>query len=189
MWQLFLGLVLLLGMHSISIVAGGFRERMAAANEPAWKIGYSLVSLAGLILIVHGYGLARQAPDMLYTAPGWLRYVAAVLLLPLFILLLAPYLPGRISRALKHPQLAAVKLWAVAHLLVNGSVADVLLFGAFLIWAVAVRVSQKHRPARRPPGAPEMALNDIVLVVAGLGAYALFLLWLHRAWIGVAPLG
>lgn len=188
MWQLILGLVLLLGMHSISMIAGGFRERMLALNEPAWKISYSLVSLAGIILIVHGYGLARQAPEVLYTAPGWLRYVSAVLLLPLFILLLAPYLPGRISRALKHPQLAAVKLWAVAHLLVNGSVADVLLFGSFLAWAGAVRVSLKHRSARRPPGAPESALNDIILVIAGLGVYALFLLWLHRAWIGVSPL-
>jgi len=189
MWQLILGLVLLLGMHSVSMIAGGFRERMAAANGTAWKIFYSFVSFAGLILIVHGYGLARQAPEVLYTMPGWLRYVTAVLLLPLFILLLAPYLPGRINRMLKHPQLAAVKLWAAAHLLVNGSVADVLLFGSFLAWAVVDRVSLKHRSVRRPPGAPETALNDIVLVVAGLGAYALFLLWLHRAWTGVSPLG
>lgn len=189
MWQLILGLLLFLGMHSVSIAAVDFRNRMAAKNEWGWKAVYGIVSLAGLVLIVHGYGEARTSSMVLYVSPGWLRYVTAVLLLPVFILFFAPYLPGRISRAAKHPQLVAVKLWAVAHLLVNGSVADVLLFGAFLAWAVADRISLKHRAARPVPAVPAMAINDQVLVVLGLGTYVLMVLWLHQAWIGVSPLG
>lgn len=189
MWQLVLGLLLFLGMHSVSIVAPDYRNRMAEKGELAWKAVYGIVSLAGIILIVHGYGVARTSPTVLYVTPGWLRYVTAVLLLPVFTLYLAPYFPGRIKSAARHPQLVAVKLWAVAHLLVNGTVADVLLFGAILAWAVADRVSLKRRAARPVPAAPAAPVNDVILVVAGLALYALFVLWLHRAWFGVAPLG
>lgn len=189
MWQLILGLLLFLGMHSVSIVATGFRDRMAAKSERGWKLVYSLLSLVGIVLIARGYGEMHLSPTELYASPDWLRYVTAVLLLPVFILFFAPYLPGRIKKAAKHPQLVAVKLWAVAHLLVNGTLAGVLLFGAFLVWAVADRISLKRRPVRPVPAAPESAMNDAILVMIGLGAYVLMVLWLHRAWFGVSPFG
>ena len=148
---------------------------------------YSLLSLAGLILIVRGYAEARLDPEVLYFPPTWLKHVASLLLLPAFILFFGPYFPGRIKTATKHPQLVAVKLWAAAHLLANGSVADVVLFGSFLAWAVLERISLKRRVERPLPGAPAGAANDIILVVAGLGAYAVFALWAHAALIGVAP--
>jgi uncharacterized membrane protein len=189
MWQLILGLLLLLGMHSVSIVAVGFRDRMAAKSEWGWKLVYGLVSLAGIILIVRGYGEMRTSANVLYTSPDWLRYVTAFFLLPVFILFFAPYFPGRIKKAAKNPQLVAVKLWAAAHLLVNGSLADVILFGSFLVWAAADRISLKHRTARPVPGAPESSMNDAILVAIGLGAYVLMIFWLHRVWFGVSPIG
>lgn len=188
MFQLIFGLLLFIGMHSVSIVTPKFRDRMAAKSEWGWKIAYGLVSLAGIVLIVRGYGEMRPSAAVLYVSPGWLRYVAAVLLLPVFILFLAPYFPGRIRKKAKNPQLVAVKLWAAAHLLVNGDMAGVLLFGSFLAWAVADRISLKHRSPREVPAAPESAMNDAILVLLGLGAYVLMVLWLHRAWFGVAPL-
>ena len=142
---LILGLVLFLGVHSVSIVARPWRDGMVARlGEGPWKGLYSLVSLAGFVLIVYGYGLARQSPMVLYTPPLALRHGAMLLMLPVFVLLLAAYLPGRLQRAAKHPMLAATKFWALAHLLANGTLADVLLFGGFLAWAVADR----HRPLR-----------------------------------------
>ena len=189
MWQLIIGLVLLLGMHSVSIVAPNLRDRMAAKSEMGWKLVYGLLSLAGIVLIVRGYGEMRLSPTVLYASPDWFRYVTAVLLVPVFILFFAPYFPGWIKKKAKNPQLVAVKLWATAHLLVNGTLAGVLLFGCFLVWAVADRISLKRRPARPVPGAPESAFNDVILVLLGLGAYVLMVFWLHRAWLGVAPLG
>lgn len=189
MLLLFLGLILFLGMHSVSIVAESFRDRMAAKSEIAWKAIYGLVAIAGFILVIRGYAAARLDPIVLYSPPVWLRHIASLLLLPVFILFFAPYLPGRIKTATKHPQLIAAKLWAIAHLLVNGTLADVVLFGSVLAWAVADRISLKRRKPRPLPGAPESAINDVILVVVGLGAYAAFAFWLHAAWIGVAPFG
>lgn len=187
MLQLLIGIVLFFGVHSASIVAFPVRERMAAKNELAWKGIYSLASLAGIVLMVRGYAEMREAPTLLYATPYWLRHVAALLLLPVFVFFIAPYFPGRISRALKHPQLVAVKLWAFAHLLVNGTLADVLLFGSFLAWAVADRISLKSRPERPLPGAPESAANDIIIVVVGIGLYLVFAFWAHAALFGVRP--
>jgi uncharacterized membrane protein len=109
-------------------------------------------------------------------------------MLPVFPMLLAAYLPGRIKTALKHPMLAAVKLWAFAHLIANGMLADVLLFGGFLVWAVADRVSMKRRPVRVIRTAPPSGFNDLIAVVAGLALYAVFVVWLHARWFGVSPL-
>ena len=162
---------------------------MAARSEIGWKAAYGIISLVGIVLVIRGYADARLDPVYLYIPPTWLRHLAALLLLPVFVLFLAPYLPGRIKTAAKHPQLVAVKLWAVAHLLVNGTVADVVLFGAFLAWAVADRISLKRRVSRPVPGAPASPMNDVILVAVGLGAYVAFALWLHVAWIGVAPFG
>ena len=187
MTYLVLGLVLFLGVHSISIVAPAWRDaRCAAMGEGAWKGLYSIVSIAGFALLIYGYGLAREQPVVLYTPPPALRHVAMLLMLPVFPLLIAAYLPGRLKAAAKHPMLLAVKLWALAHLLVNGNLADVLLFGFFLLWAAADRVSMKRRVQRPLPGPPPSAANDVIAIVAGLASYALFVFWAHGWLIGVA---
>jgi uncharacterized membrane protein len=111
--------------------------------------------------------------------------VTILLMLPVFPLLFAAHLPGRIKTAMKHPMLAAVKIWAVAHLLANGMLADVLLFGGFLLWAALDRVSLKHRAVRPIKTAPPSPWNDAIAVVGGLAVYILTLLWLHRMLIGV----
>lgn len=187
---LILGLVLFLGTHSISIVNATWRERMVARlGEAGWKGIYALIALLGLVLIIWGYDQARQTAPVLYVPPAWLDHVAMLLLLPVFPLLLAAYLPGRIQGATKHPMLAAVKFWALAHLLSNGGLADVLLFGGFLAWAVADRISLKHRPQRPLPSAPPRGMNDLIAVTGGLILYVAFALWLHAWLIGVAPAG
>lgn len=189
MSYLVIGLVLFLGVHSIAIFASDWRDgAVARMGHRPWRGLYTLISIAGFVLLIWGYGIARQQPVVLYTPPVWTRHVAALLMLPVFPLLLAAYLPGRIKTALKHPMLAAVMFWALSHLIANGTLADVLLFGGFLVWAIADRISFKRRPARAIPGAPPSKLNDAIAVVAGLGLYVLFALWLHVRWIGVSPL-
>ena len=186
---LLVGLVLFLGIHSVSIVAPGWRAaQVARLGEGPWKGLYSGIAAVGLGLLIYGYGVARQSPVVLYTPPPALRHLALLLMLPVFALLLAPYLPGRIRTATKHPMLLAVKLWAFAHLLANGTLADVLLFGGFLVWAVADRISVKRRAPRAIPGAPPRPFNDVIVVVVGLALYALFLFGAHRWLFGVSPL-
>lgn len=187
MWKLILGLVLFIGMHSISIVALSLRDKFAAKSELGWKLLFSVVSIVGIVLIVKGYADLKQTPALLYATPLWLRHVAATLLLPTFVLFLAPYFPGRINNIIKHPQLVAVILWAVAHLLVNGTLADVILFGSFLVWAIVNRVSMINRVTRPVPGAPKSKLNDVVVVVAGLVLYGVTVFWLHETLFGVRP--
>lgn len=191
---LIVGLVLFLGVHSVSIVSPLGRQQLARQmGEAGYKGLYTLVSFVGLGLIVWGYGLAREAPVLLYTLPTGFRHLAALLMLPVFVLLLAAYLPGRIQRAAKHPMLLAVKLWALAHLLANGTLADVLLFGGFLAWAVADRISVKRRAAaglmRSAPALPGSAANDAIALVGGLVLYAVTVLWLHGRLFGVSPMG
>ena len=184
---LVLGLIVFLGVHSVSIVAPAWRDaQVARRGEGPWKGVYSLLAGAGLALIVVGYGIARQSPVVLYTPPTGLRHLALLLMLPVFPLLIAPYLPGRIKAAAKHPMLVAVKLWALAHLLANGTLADVLLFGGFLAWAVGDRISLKRRPVRAVPHAPARVINDAIVVIAGLAIYALFVLWAHAWMTGMA---
>jgi uncharacterized membrane protein len=148
-----------------------------------------LVSIASFVLLVHGYAEARMQPIFLYSPPVSMRRVTALLMVPVFPLLLAAYLPGRIKSAAKHPFLVATVLWAFAHLLSNGTLHDVLLFGGFLAWAVADRVSLERRAQRPVPGAPPSAANDWIALGLGLGLYALTLTWAHVRLIGVAPLG
>lgn len=186
MTMLIIGLVLFIGMHSISIVSASARDAAAARLGPGLYRGlYALVVLAGLVLIVLGYGAAREAPTVVYVTPYWTRYVVAVLLLPLFVLLAAAYLPGRIQRTLKHPMLVAVKLWAAAHLLVNGTAADLLLFGALLAWAVAERISLKRRASRLELSGRASGRNDFIAVVTGLALYALFVFGAHEWLFGL----
>lgn len=188
MTLLILGLIVFLGVHSVSIVAPGWRDAMhARLGEGPWKGLYSLLSVAGFALLIIGYGAARQSPLVLYVPPVWLRHVALLLMVPVFPLLLAAYLPGRIKSAAKHPMLLAVKLWATAHLLANGSVADVFLFGGFLAWAVADRISMKSRVQRPLPGPAPSPRNDAIAIAAGLAIYLVFVLGGHAWLIGVAP--
>jgi uncharacterized membrane protein len=186
---LIIGLALFLGIHSIALAAPDFRRRsVARMGEGPWKGLYAAVSAVGLVLIVYGFHLARQSPVVLYTPPEWMRYVTGLLMLPVFPLLIAAYLPGRIKSAMKHPMLAAVKFWALGHLLANGSLADVLLFGGFLAWAVMDRISLKRR-VQTVPGVSAGRFNDAIAVVLGLGIYVLFIAWAHMRLFGVSPLG
>ena len=186
------GLLVFLGVHSVSIAAPAWRtSTMARVGERRWKGVYSLASGVGFALLIVGYGIARQSPVVLYTPPAALRHLAILVMLPVFPLLIAAYLPGRIKSATRHPMLLAVKLWATAHLLANGTLADVLLFGGFLVWAVADRISVKRRTpveAHAVPGARARPANDAIVIVVGLAVYALFLFWGHRWLIGVSPL-
>jgi uncharacterized membrane protein len=188
MSYLILGLVLFLGAHATAIFAPRWREAtIARLGKRAWKGLYTIVSVAGFVLIIYGYGLARQQPVVLYIPPLWTRHLAALLMIPVFPLLFAAYLPGRIKSALKHPMLAGVKFWALAHLVANGMLADVLLFGSFLAWAVADRISFKHRTQPDLVTAPPSRANDVIAVIGGLVVYYVFAMWLHIRWIGVYP--
>jgi uncharacterized membrane protein len=192
MTLLILGLVLFLGTHSVRIYAEDWRtRRIAAMGVNGWKGVYSLLSIAGFVLIVYGYAAARQAPVLLYAPPLWTRHLAALLTIPAFILLVAAYVPGtRIKRAVGHPMVLGVKTWALAHLIANGMLADVLLFGAFLAWAVLDYIAARRRD--RAAGSVVVVgpvTRDIVAVVVGLVAWVVFAMWLHRVLIGVGPFG
>ena len=191
MTLLILGLALFLGVHSVSIVAPLWRDAQIARHGVAsWKGIYSVVAIIGFALLIYGYGVARQAPLVLYTPPAATRHIALLLMVPVFPLLLATYLPGRIKTATKHPMLLVVKIWAAAHLLANGTLHDVVLFGGFLAWAVIDRIAAKRRTvARTVPGAPPAPINDVIALAGGLALYVVFLLWAHRWLIGVSPLG
>ena len=184
------GLVLFLGVHSISIVAAQWRDRTAQRiGRTAWRGVYSVLSLIGLVLIVKGYAAARMDPTVLWIAPHGLRLASLVLLLFVFPLFLAAYFPGRIKARIAHPMLIGVKVWAFAHLLANGTLADALLFGSFLVWAVVDRVSMMRRPTRPVPTLPPAPWNDAIAVAGGLVLYVAFALWLHPWLIGVAVTG
>lgn len=186
MLKLVAGLVIFLGVHSVRIVAPGWRERtIARIGTGPWKLIFSLASLAGFLLIIGGYAAARLEPVLLYNPPYWVRHLVALLMLPVFPLLLATYLPGRIKAAVKHPMLTATKAWALSHLLANGMLADVLLFGGFLAWAVLDRISAGRRPQPSPIVAGPIR-NDVIAVVGGLLLYVAFAFWAHTRLIGVA---
>ncbi|MGD8560279.1 MAG: NnrU family protein [Gammaproteobacteria bacterium] len=188
MATLITGLILFLGTHSISIVAPAWRSRLSARiGTLAWQGIYSVIAIVGLVLIIRGYSAARIDSTVLYSSPDWLRYLSVVLLVPVFPFLLAAYLPGRIQSALQHPMLVATKLWALAHLLANGRAVDIVLFGAFLLWAVADRISLKRRPSPPVPEAPLTRFNDAIAVAAGLAIFAAFILGLHEQLFGVSP--
>lgn len=183
---LVLGLVLFLGVHSVSIVAPAWRdERVARLGRARWQGAYALISAVGLGLVIHGYGLARQQPVIVYQPPTALRHLVLLLMLPVFPLLLAAYLPGRIQARMKHPMLVAVKIWALSHLLANGGAHDLLLFGSFLLWAGLDRASFKRRVPRPVAGAPPGPYNDLIALVGGLALYGLMLVWGHRALTGM----
>ena len=184
------GLVLFLGVHSVRIVADDWRTaRIAAMGERAWKLAYTVVSLLGFALIVYGYGQARQATTLLWQPPIWTRHAAAALVLVAFVLVSAAYVPGtRIKSAVGHPMILGVKVWAIAHLIANGTLADVVLFGAFLAWAIVDYAASRRRDrAGGVTYAHGPVTRDVIAVVIGTLAWAVFGFWLHGPLIGVRP--
>lgn len=187
---LLLGLALFLGVHSTRIFADGWRSAQIARIGPQpWKGVYSLLSLVGLVLIVYGYGLSRTVPTELWRPPTSLRHLSSLLMIASFILLAAGYIPGtRIRRAVGHPMVLGVKTWALAHLLSNGRVGDVVLFGAFLVWAVVLYAASRRRDRVAGTVYPTgPASRDALAVVIGLVAWVVFAGWLHAWLIGVQP--
>ena len=190
MTTLTLGLLLFLGVHSVRIFADPWRSaQIARVGEMRWKGVYSLLSVAGLGLIIWGYGSARAGDVVLWVPPLPMRHLAAGLTLPAFILLVAAYLPGsRIKAKVGHPMVAGVKLWALAHLLANGNLADALLFGAFLAWAIADFIVSRRRDRIAGRTYPVCCwTRDASVVAIGTLAWAVFALWGHAWLIGVAP--
>jgi len=186
------GLILFLGLHSVRIVAEGWRSRVIAARGPsAWKGVYSLLSIAGFVLVCIGFGQARLAPVVVWTPPRWTHDVAGLLTLLAFVLLVAAYVPGNALKArLKDPMILGVKSWALGHLLANGTLADVILFGSFLAWAVLdFRAVRRRRAAglESSGSVPVTGARTALTVVIGVLAWAAFAFWGHRALIGVSP--
>jgi uncharacterized membrane protein len=192
MLYLVLGLVLFLGVHSVRIVADDWRtQTIARIGANAFKGAYTLVSVVGLGLIVWGFGVARETPTLLWLPPVGMRHAAALLNVVAFVLLAAAYVPGNgIKARVHHPMILGVKTWALAHLMANGNLAHVLLFGTFLAWAVLDYVSCRRRDRAQGVRYAEGRLSATLLTVAvGVLVSGIFAMWLHGLLIGVKPFG
>ena len=192
MAMLILGLLLFLGIHSTRIFADGWRSGMVARMGPLpWKGLFALVSILGFIVLVWGFRMARQETLVLWVSPSWMKHVTAVLMIFAMILFVSAYVPGNWFKArLHHPQVLSVKVWALAHLLSVGVVADVVLFGGFLIWAVlSFRAARQRDRANHTVYPPGNAIGTSIAIAAGLVAWSVFALLLHGPLIGVRPLG
>lgn len=192
MIYLIAGLVIFLGVHSVRIVAEDWRTRtIARVGANPWKGVYSLVSIAGFVLLVWGYGEARQQGIVLYEPPVFTRYIAGLLMLVSLVLLAAAKVPrNHIKAKIGHPMIAGVKVWAFAHLLANGRLADVVLFGAFLMWAIADFIAARRRD--RAAGTVHPAgdeLRTVFTVIIGVTVWAVFVAGLHLWLIGVPTFG
>jgi uncharacterized membrane protein len=189
---LILGLLLFLGVHSTRIFADGWRTATIRRIGPGpWKGLYSLLSIAGFVLIVIGFRQAKQESLVLWISPMWVKHVTALLMILAMVLFVAAYIPGNWFKAkFHHPQVLSVKTWAVAHLLAVGVLADVVLFGAFLAWAVADFISARRRDrVNNTQYAPANPIGTTVALAAGLVAWSVFAMLLHGPLIGVRPLG
>jgi uncharacterized membrane protein len=186
-----LGLVLFLGVHTLTTQREVRARVIATAGEGGYKIGYALVSVAGLALITYGFAHYRATGWIdVWTPPTAFKHIAVGLMLPAVILVVASYIRGRIYTALKHPMLAGVKLWAAAHLLANGDLGSIILFGSFLGWAVFDRISLKHRSdAGAPPIPVGGPANDLIAIAVGIVAYLALGFAFHPVVIGVAVFG
>lgn len=189
MLPLFLGLAIFIGIHLVPTQPQMRRGLASRFGEGAWKGVFSLIALAGFVLIVAGYHKIQVHPGknpQIWSPPAWGRHATLTLMLTVFPLLIEAYLPGRIAALVRHPMITAVTIWACAHLLVRGDLASLLLFGGFLAWSVYAHLSMRAREAagghRRAAGA---WINDVIAIVLGLGAYVVFLKWGHPALIGV----
>jgi uncharacterized membrane protein len=190
---LILGLIVFIGSHAFTMAREPRARAIARLGEGPYKALYSLVSLIGVVLIVWGYGAYRaEGYIQVWNPPVWTRHLALPLVWFAFVALASAYLPGRIKGTLTHPMLAAVKIWAFAHLIANGDLGSILLFGALLAWAVVARISAKRRDEVRDHGGPAAApagwRNDVLAVAIGTAAYLVFLIWLHPLLIGVPAL-
>jgi uncharacterized membrane protein len=186
------GLVLFLGVHSTRVFANDWRSKtLASIGEKPFKGVYALLSIAGFVLLVWGYGQARQQGVMLWNPPVAMRHIAALLVLIAFVLLAAAQVPGnKIKAKLHHPMVLGTKVWAFAHLLANGSLADVVLFGSFLAWSVLLFAASRRRDRREQTVyAPGTTGATLLAVALGVVSWAVFAFWLHRVLIGVSPLG
>ena len=188
MTLLIIGIIVMIGIHLVPAYPD-LRDRLIGRlGQNGYRAFFSLVSTIGLVLLV--WGFARAPIIQVWSPPGWTRYVAMVLMLPVFILLIAAYLPGEIKAKLRHPFLAAIKFWALAHLIANGDLASIILFGSFLAYAVFDRIAVKRRAETGLVTVPETGQfrNDVISVVGGLVLYVVFLVWLHPLLIGTSPL-
>lgn len=182
------GLVLFVGMHSIYILLPGARSAaIARIGYNPWRGIYSLISLAGLVLTIYGYGLARQDPVLLFAPPPWARDFAFTLMAVALPLLVASFfpVPTRIGRFVRHPMLMSVTLWSVAHALAIGTLAGVLLSVVFFIWTLTARFSLIARPMTTASAAPPKPMNDWIAVAIGLAVWAALLFGLHDWLIGM----
>jgi uncharacterized membrane protein len=192
MTVLILGLIVFLGVHSMRIFADRWRSaQIARRGECAWKGLYSVASIVGFGLIIWGYGLARQEPVALWAPQLWARHVASLLMLLAFIMLAAAYVPKNGIKAwVHHPMVLGVKVWALAHLLANHTLADLLLFGSFLLWAVLdFRAARARDRIGHVSYASGTMGGTAVTLVAGVVAWALFAFWAHGFLFGVTPFG
>ncbi|RTL20966.1 MAG: protein NrnU [Burkholderiales bacterium] len=189
MTWLALGLALFLGIHLTQALAPTWREaQLAGMGEKRWKSFYSLVSLIGFVLILWGFAQARQQPLPLWPRIPGMNHAAAALMLVAMVLLAAVHVPrNHLKAKLQHPMTLAVKVWAFAHLLANNTLADLMLFGSFLVWAILVFRAARRRPA--PAAAAPTLLGTVATVVVGVALWAGFAFWAHAAWLGIAPLG
>ena len=192
MTLLITGLIIFLGMHSIHMLAPGFRQAgMQKLGTWGWKGVFAVISIAGFVLFVIGYGEARSTdPTWLWQSPGWMSHLVALLMIPAMILLVATYIPGTYMKArMGHPMLLATKIWALAHLLANGGLHDLVLFGAFLAWAVADFIVSRKRDRAAGTTYPAAGVSrDITAVVLGLVLYGAFVMKLHVWLMGVVPI-
>jgi len=185
------GLVLFLSLHSVAIFAPDLRGRLInKLGVKKWKLIYSVLSVLTFIMIIYGYGDARQAPVWVWQPPVAFRHLALLLTLFSFILLAAAYIPGsRLKARLGHPMFMAVKVWALSHLLANGTLADILLFGGFLAWAVVGFIVHRKRDRAQGISRPTGQLkSDLAVITVGVIAWAIFAIYLHVILIGVSPL-
>lgn len=189
---LILGLILFLGAHSVRVYAEEWRTvQVNKRGLQAWLGIYSLISIAGFVLIMWGYRDARLATEILWHPPVWTKHIAALLTLPAFILFIAAYVPGsKIKAIIGNPMIVGVKLWAFAHLISNGAVVNVVLFGAFLFWAVIdFRTSRRRDKAIGTRYEFIGYSRDVIAIILGTVAWAGFSMYLHGMWIGVKPFG
>jgi uncharacterized membrane protein len=185
------GLILFLGVHTLTTQRGLRAQCIKAMGEGTYKIGYAVASLVGLALIVWGFAHYRaEGMIPVWSPPTFLRHLNVALMLPASILVVASYIRGRIYTAVKHPMLAGIKLWAFGHLLANGDLGGMILFGSFLAWAVFDRISLKHRnDAGAPPIPVGGVTNDLIAVVVGIVVYLALAFAFHPVVIGVPVIG
>jgi uncharacterized membrane protein len=186
-----LGLVLFLGVHTVTTQRDLRARLVASLGDGGYKAGYALLSLVGLALIIWGFAHYRAAGLWpVWTPPKAFKHIAVALMLPAVILVVASYIRGRIYTTLKHPMLAGVKLWAAAHLLANGDLGSIILFGSFLGWAVFDRISLKHRADSGAPPIPVGGpANDLIAIAVGVVAYLALAFAFHPVVIGVPVIG